>query len=344
MEVDLQPFDLELAEPLRTADRTIEHRRGLLVRVRTEKRRGLGEATPLPGWTESYDDCRAALRRAADRLPLGGTEDVLAEMADTPAARHGLSLAVADLRARGRSVPLSRHLGGAARRQRIPVNATIGDGSVTATVDAAEAALEEGFDCLKCKVGARSLAEDVERLSAVRERVGPDVSLRADANGAWDRSTAADALEQFAPLSVSYVEQPLPAGDVTGHAKLRGGPVDVALDESLASADLDRLLDVGAADVFICKPMVLGGPDEAVRVARRARESGVRPVVSTTVDGVVARLGAVHVAAALAPLGACGLATADRLVEDLGPDPAPVVDGIVAVPRGAGTGLRLSEE
>jgi len=344
MELDLQSFELDLVDPLRTADRTIDSRSGFLVRVRTEQRRGLGEATPLPGWTESLSECEAALERAADLLSVRGTDATLEEIADAPAARHGLSLALADLRARRIDVPLLQEFGSGSRSKRLRVNATIGDGSVAETVDAAERALAEGFDCLKCKVGARSLEADVERIEAIRAAVGDDVTVRADANEAWDRSTAEAAFDRFSEFGVSYVEQPLAAGDLVGHAKLRGGPVDVALDESLSVADLDRLFDLDAADVLVCKPMVLGGPDRTLTLARRGRQRGIRPIVSTTIDGVVARLGALHVAGALAPIDACGLATADRLADDLGPDPAPVVDGTMTIPSGAGTGLQLAEE
>jgi len=59
----------------------------------------------------------------------------------------------------------------------------------------------------------------------------------------------------------------------------------------------------------------------------------VDPVVTTTVDGVVARTAAVHVAAAIPDVAPCGLATAELLAEDLGPDPAPVDDGRISVPQ-----------
>lgn len=346
MELDLQRFDLDLVEPLRTADGAIESRSGFLVRVRTEKRRGLGEATPLPGWTESLEDCADALDRAQDVIGLRGPDATLGEIADAPAARHGVALAIADLRARRLDVPLVRQLGGGSRSRsrRLRVNATIGDGAVDETVAAAERAVDAGFDCLKIKVGAQSLEDDIERVGAVRAAIGSAPQLRADANEAWDRSTAEAALERLAEYDISYVEQPLAAGDLVGHAKLRGGAVDVALDESVATADHDRLLDVNAADVVVCKPMVLGGPDRAVDLARRVRQQGVQPVISTTVDALVGRLGAVHVAGALAPIGPCGLATGDRFAEDLAPDPAPVIDGTIAIPRGAGTGLTLAEE
>lgn len=342
MDLDLEPFAVDLADPLHTAAGSIEERSGYLVRVESADVAGLGEATPLPGWTEPLEVCRAALADAVDVLADRGPDAALRSLEGTPAARHGLSLALADRRARRLDVPLYRELaGGAGRVERVPANATIGDGAVAETASAARAAVDAGFECVKCKVGVRSPDADRERIEAVRATVGSDVAVRADANGAWDRETAAAAAEWLGAADVTYVEQPLPADDLAGHALLRGGSVDVALDESMASTPLERVLDRGAADVVVLKPMVLGGPDRTVAAARAARSGGVVPVVSTTVDAVVARTAAVHVAAALAPVAPSGLATANRLAADLGPDPAPVERGSLRVPREPGLGVEL---
>jgi len=104
--------------------------------------------------------------------------------------------------------------------------------------------------------------------------------------------------------------------------------VGVAVDETLVERRVAEILERDAADVLIVKPMVLGGPGDAHTIATRARDAGVDPVVTTTVDGVVARTAAVHVAAAIPDVAPCGLATAELLAEDLGPDPAPVDDAV----------------
>jgi len=334
----IEPFELPLGAPFETAAGRIESRDGFLVFVEHAGTEGVGEATPLPGWTESLDECRDAIERAAtvaDELDWG---IALARM-DAPAARHGLALALADARASAAGHPLYRSLGAPYAVRQVPVNATIGDGTVSESREAGERAVAAGVGCCKVKVGARDLETDVERLAAVRAAVGDRVELRADANGAWDRDTAADALDRLAALDVAYVEQPLPADDLDGLAALRNGEVGVAVDETLIDHDAAAVLAADAADVVVCKPMVLGGPDRAVTVAGQAREAGVEPVVSTTIDGVVARTAAVHVAATIPEVGHCGLATADLLADDLGRDPAPIEDGAVAVPQDKGLGL-----
>jgi o-succinylbenzoate synthase len=324
-------FALALATPLDTAAGSITERRGLLVRV-DDAPPGAGEATPLPGWTESLADCRAAL---ADPPPDPADPPA---MPDRPAARHGLVTAGLDAAARRAGESLAARLADGTPADRVPVNATLGDAGPAATAERARAAVADGFDHLKLKAGAGSLARDRDRVRAVRDAVGPAPTLRLDANGAWDRRTAGRAVETLSDLGVAYVEQPLPAADLAGHRALRGrdGAVAVALDESVVERGVERALAAGAADVVVCKPMALGGPDRAVAAAARARKAGVGAVVTTTVDAAVARTAAVHAAAAIPGIRACGLATADLLAEDVAADPAPVTDGSVAVPAGPG--------
>lgn len=330
--MNVESFSLPLADPLETADGRLDRREGFLVRVTVDGTEGVGEATPLSGWTEPLGDCEAALRSVED--PEAALEsDALAE---TPAARHGVSLAVLDARSRAADRPLYRHLGGRERVERVPANATVGDGSPDETASAAAAAVEAGFDAVKVKVGARTPADDVERLEAVRERC-PGVELRADANGAWERETAERTLSRLSPLDVAFVEQPLPAADLSGHADLRRVvDVDVALDEGVVEHGVRGVLEAGAADAVVCKPMALGGVDVARNVAHRAREAGVESVVTTTVDGSLARAAAVHLAASLPDVRACGVATGDRLATDLRSGVAPVRDGSALVPQGKG--------
>jgi o-succinylbenzoate synthase len=330
-----EPFSLPLASPLVTADRTIDSREGFLVTVEVDGTEGLGEATPLAGWTESLEDCEATLRSVED--PEAALD--AGRLDDAPAARHGLSQAVLDARARAADRPLYRHLGGEERIERVPANATVGDGPPAETADAVAAAVEDGFRAVKVKVGARDPEVDLRRFEAVRERC-PDVELRADANGAWDAGTARRLLSTFETLDVAFVEQPLPTADLDGHAELREAvDVGVALDEGLLEHGLDAVAEADAADVLVCKPMALGGVDRAREIALRARETDVEPVVTTTVDGAVARAGAVHFAASIPDVCACGVATGDRLAADLAADAAPIRAGNASVPQRKGNGV-----
>ncbi|MFB6228949.1 MAG: mandelate racemase/muconate lactonizing enzyme family protein [Halobacteriales archaeon] len=366
-------FELPLKAPLSTAAGTIKSRDGLLVWIHGgggnggDAPVGVGEATPLPGWTESLEECQAAVDRALDRLEAHGPEAALAEASGAPAARHGVSLALLDREARASGEPLYRHVGKADQDvvSSVPVNATVGDGRIMETVGMALEAVRDGFGTLKVKVGARETAIDAERLEAIRSevsdtvghkfveefatpgwRISPsshsrqyeDLRLRVDANGAWSRSEARLAIDAFPDLE--YVEQPLAPDDLAGHADLRSRAT-IALDETLIEHAVEDVIDAGAADVLVLKPMVLGGIDRAWTAAMEAREAGIDPVVTTTIDGVVARTAAVHLAAGLEIDRACGLATADRLDTDLAPDPTRIFEGRISVPQAPGIGVSV---
>jgi o-succinylbenzoate synthase len=327
----LADVSLPLREPLGTAKGEITSRDGWLVGVERDGQRGIGEATPLPGWTESHEECGETLRGLAAEWPFAGE-------LTSPAVRHGVTLALHDAAARESGAPLGRHLAGpdAPVADSVPVNATIGDAVITETVERAKSAVDSGYGTLKLKVGVRDPEEDVARLRAVREAVGAGVTLRADANGAWDYTTARDVVVELTDVGVEYVEQPVPATELGALSSLRGRGVGVAVDESLAEFGVREVVEADAADTLILKPMALGGPESTLRAAGKARTAGVSSVVTTTIDGAVARAAAVHVAACLPGDRAHGLATGDLLAEDVGPDPVPVVDGRISVPEGPG--------
>lgn len=338
--IEIERFSVRLRTPLETARGRITDRSGFLITVEERGTTGVGEATPLSGWTESAEECRAALDRAREIASELDWGVALAKL-EAPAARHGLALALAEARARAAGEPLYRSLGREERIARVPVNATIGTRAddPAAVAELASDAVEAGYGCVKLKVGTLDVEEDVERVRAVRNAVGDGIALRVDANGAWRPGQAERALAALSELDVDYVEQPMPTAELSAHARLRDSSVDVALDESLAAYDVSHIVEVGAADVLVLKPMVLGGPDRVVEAARECRDAGIEPVVSTTFDAVVARTGAVHAAATIPGVRPCGLATGDRLATDLAPDPAPVSDGSIAVPQRPGLGF-----
>ena len=360
-------FALPLESPLGTARGEIQSRTGRLVGIAADGHlRGVGEATPLPGWTESAGECATALDAVTAEDPRKGRLPSFA----TPAARFAVGVAYRDRLARRRERSVAETLVGDPPHT-VPVNATVGDGGVDETVAAAEAAVDAGFETLKLKVGVRDPAADRERVRAVAEALAesapdghstadpatPGPTLRLDANGAWDRETARETLAALADR-VAYVEQPVPADDLAGLAALRGVGAPVAADEALATHGPRAVVAADAADVLVCKPAALGGLERTLSVARTAAARGVDTVVTTTIDGVVARTAATHLAAAVTAVTrstggrrggwvstprAHGLATGSLLARDLQStdgepltDPVPVVDGRVAVPDTCG--------
>lgn len=332
----ITPFSLRLKQPLSTAHGDITERRGFIFRIDRNGTVGVGEATPLPGWTERYDECETALTTYAN------TDATAPDPTTHPACAHAIESAELDAAARQNGCSLAAYLrktvfGRLSGRDAIPLNATIGAETTEKTVNQAIAAVENGFRCLKLKMGVSNPEDDLDRARAVRDAVGETIAIRVDVNGGWDRETATDCLPTLAAIGIEYLEQPLPAGDIEGHTMLRErGAVPIAVDESLQRASVTELIAADAADILVLKPMVLGGPKQTARAAQTAQEHGLDVVVTTTIDAAVARTTAAHVAAAIPRCRPCGLATGSFLAEDVVTDPLTITDGALCLPDTTG--------
>jgi o-succinylbenzoate synthase len=201
-------------------------------------------------------------------------------------------------------------------------------GTAPADVEAsARAAMDEGFGTFKLKLAVdparRDVGMDVERVAALREAVGSAARIRLDANEAWARSEAEQALSRLAEFRIDYVEQPVAREALADLAALGAlGEVGIAADEALLGGGLARCLEVRAASILIVKPSALGGVSAALSLVERAREEGLRIVWSNLFEGIVGRSLAVALAAATSDDGEVhGLGTAGLLARDLD-DPA----------------------
>ncbi len=344
------PIRLPLLRPLRTATGEVDVREGTIVRIETDDAiAGCGEASPYPGFgEETVQESRAALKAMAPQLA-GQPIDRLASAIDALGARGSVRAAFETARwvleARRRGLPLCEALvaGASERAPRVPCNALLGEASIDELVGAAKRHRDAGFGTLKLKVGALELDRDRERVAAVREAIGTGSKLRLDANQAWDLERARAAVAAFEPFDIEYIEQPLPADDYAGMARLRrGGGIPIAIDEGALDLEgLERAIEGEAADVVVIKPSAAGGPGAALAMARRAREADLDVVVTTLLDSAVGVAAAIHSATAIAAEGsvrACGLATQGQFEFDVAKLDPPK-DGAIEVARAAGLGI-----
>jgi O-succinylbenzoate synthase len=205
-------------------------------------------------------------------------------------------------------------------RSSVPVNATVP--AVAASDVAGVLARFPGCTTAKVKVAeaGQRLAEDVDRVAAVREVLGASGRVRVDANGGWGVDDAVRALSALAPFDLEYAEQPCATIEELSELRVRlaraGADVPVAADESVRKAtDPLRVARAGAADVLVLKVAPLGGVRPALSLAE---ECGLPVVVSSALDTAVGVRAGVALAAALPALPyACGLATASLMSADV---------------------------
>ncbi|KAA5833676.1 enolase C-terminal domain-like protein [Saccharopolyspora hirsuta] len=139
------------------------------------------------------------------------------------------------------------------------------------------AAVDQGFDLLKLKVGA-DLDDDVRRLRIAREAVGPDVRIAVDANQRWDVPTAISWIRELAPFDLWWVEEPTSPDDVLGHAAIASAiaPVRVATGEHVANRVVfKQLLQAGAVSVLQLDATRVAGVNENLAILLLAAKFGV---------------------------------------------------------------------
>jgi O-succinylbenzoate synthase len=191
-------------------------------------------------------------------------------------------------------------------------------------------------DCRTAKVKVaepgQSDADDLDRVEAVRDAIGPSGRIRVDANGLWDVDHAARVLTRLARFGLEYAEQPCATLEELAELRKRID-VPLAADESIRKAeDPLKVRAAGAADIVVIKVAPLGGVRSALAVAEAC---GLPAVVSSAVESSVGLAAGVALAAALPELGYdCGLATMSLLTGDVTDDPLVAVGGMLPVRSG----------
>jgi o-succinylbenzoate synthase len=219
-------------------------------------------------------------------------------------------------------------------RDRVPINCIV---PAVNPQRAHEIVSASGCGTAKVKVADHpdSLGDDLARVEAVRDALGPHGHIRVDANGGWDTDTAVTVIPQLdkAAGGLEYVEQPCRTIDELAIVR-RKVAVRIAADESIRRAeDPLRVAVAGAADIAVIKCTPLGGVHRSLRVAEAA---GLPCVVSSALETSVGLAAQLALAGALPELDmACGLGTLSLLQGDVVPDADSFrpVGGYLPVPR-----------
>lgn len=215
-------------------------------------------------------------------------------------------------------------------RSHVPVNVTV------PAVDASTAfamVVSSGCQTAKVKVAdpGQSPDDDIDRLAAVRDAIGPEGKIRIDVNAAWDLETAIEQLTRMARFDLEYAEQPVRTIDEMIELRRRV-PVRIAADEAVRMAtDPLEVAERGAADILVLKVQPLGGVVRALDLAHR---SGLPAVVSSALETSVGIAAGLTAAACLPALDfACGLGTVALFMGDVVTEPLLPINGMMEVRR-----------
>lgn len=305
--LSVEPLDLPLSEPFEISLGVQHAAANVLVTVETEAGTvGYGEGSPLPPVTGETQQAALATAEAAAEVvegrAVGDYRELVAEVRSTfpgmSSANFAVETAILDAYCRERGIALSELFG--AEPRPVETDMTIPIVSPEVASERARRAADRGYEHLKVKTG-NEVREDVERLAAVGE-AAPDAHLKVDANQGWTPKETAWFCERVADrgLHLDLVEQPVPAGDVSGLAATRRRvDVPIAADETVFTpADAIRVVREEAADVINVK-LGKSGPLAVADIAAIARAADLELMVGCMLESSVGIHASAHVVAGL---------------------------------------------
>jgi len=251
----------------------------------------------------------------------------------TSLAMAAIDTALWDIRGRRGAEPLWRMAGGA--HPRLPVYDTEGGWLHLPTEDLVSGARKSraaGLRGVKVKVGKPSVAEDAERLTAVREAVGTEFEIMVDANQAFTTAEAVRRARAYEPLGIAWFEEPLPADDIAGHVRLaRSTSIPVAVGESIYTAmRFGAYLAAGAAGIVQADVARVGGITPWLKIAHTAEAFNVGVSPHFLMELHVSLAAAVPNGMYVEYIPQLGAITRSRLA---------IADGLMSPPEAAGLGI-----
>jgi len=257
----------------------------IIVKIKSEKEFGVGNANPTNITHETRESIEKFLAQVPKKI-IGTDEEDLEKLhkrldgiaEGNTAAKAAVDIAMFDLLSKREGKPLYAYLGGS--RNKMMTDMTIGIESKETTVQKALKHTKSGFKALKIKVGLE-LDEDIKRIGAVRDAVGPSIEIRVDANQGYSVDQAIKFCETMQTLGVVLVEQPVKAEDLVGlRIVTETVEIPVMADECVKSVlDARRIAREGIADLINIKLMKSAGIHEAYMINRLAEATDIGTMV-----------------------------------------------------------------
>jgi len=353
MSFSARPYRLPLNRPYKWAKGSHDHRAGLILRLTLDGVSGWGEVAFGPHVEIDGDRLKRDVLGFVAGLDVDSDEFLAALDRRAPHNRIRAAIACAWFSARAARAgqPLNRFLAPDLAPDRtpdqtpattIPINGLVGEPNVEGALAQAEGFIRQGMKTLKIKC-FDDVARDVTRVTAIRAAL-PEVALRLDPNDAWKSvDDAARALDRFAALGIDYVEDPLDTQHATLDEMARIhtlSPISIAWDNPVQSlADMQRIHEAGAVDVFIFKMPRAGGPDRQLAMIDYAASHDLRMVMTSPIETAIGTVAGLHVTSLCPqPIAESGFSLSALFARDV-TVPPPVIDGVCAVPDTAGLGV-----
>lgn len=346
---------LPLSRPMAMSTGTVTHADNLIVRIESDDGVvGWGEGASAPSMTgETGLGMLTAAHYLAPFLigrDWSSTEALQMEMERRLPRNEGVKAAFDtawfDAVGKVQGLSVSQLLGNPCRRRINPLS-LIGTGTLQGDIALAKSLFENGYKGFKLKVGASDVRPDAERVKAIRDALGTDVLLAADANGAWNCAQTEEFLRLTALSNLDFLEQPVAPeslGTLQGLQQKFGIPF--GLDESLKTfSDLENAVRLGLARGGSFKLIKAGGLYQLTSYAQAAHRAGLSVNLAGKVaESAISTAALLHVAAVVPSLDWGFSPTNGYLLNDIIESSLDTEQGWISVPNGPGLGITVRED
>jgi len=237
----------------------------------------IGECGILPGLSiDDKEGYKERIQFIAKTINESQNIDYNFNNADWPSIRFGLEILRKDYHSKNDKILFETDFTEGLKD--IKINGLIWMGEKKFMFDQIKSKIEDGWSCIKMKIGAIDFEEEIKLLKYIRSQFTPSqIELRVDANGAFSSDDALEKLKTLSDLNIHSIEQPIKAGNIDMMAKLcNTSPLPIALDEELIGInninDKEKLIKAIKPQYIILKPSLIGGwkaSDEWINIAKK---------------------------------------------------------------------------
>ena len=287
----------------------LKKREGIILKIEDEKGAvGYGEVAPMDGFSKE------TLKEANEALGAFLQTDTPDELSPPPSVEFGVESAYLSLMANKNKCDISQVIFPYSKN-RLPVHHQL-----IGSIEDCEAQVKEkqntGTSTFKLKIGRQSLNDDLYKIKRIVSAFKSDTVLRLDANRAWDLETAIKACKELKTLPIEFIEEP------TNHPKYlmdlkEETEIPLAIDETFQENFNVPLLGLPSVDVIIIKPSFIGGTTRCLELAQDILATDKKVVFTSAFETGLGCLITAHLAAAVSPETAHGVATYPYFESDL---------------------------
>ena len=305
--IKIKPYQISFKKEYQNAKLSINQRKGWIIEIHSNGEIGYGDACPLDGFSvEGYSQSGYGLE--GFKLSLRDINEIefdeLLSLSEAhgelqPSVEFAIQSAAYDLISKLENISLNKYLSK--------------DAQDSVMINYYSNNLAQPFDgmVIKLKINDTNLFTQLDFIDQTIDKYNGMIKLRLDLNGSYDLPTAIRLCKMIENKPIDYIEQPLPLDDFEGMYELSlHTDIPLAVDECITGINsIHYILESQCADVFVLKPMLIGGVSKLSEIIQLLRSNSKRFNISSLLESNVGRLFYLHLSSAFKISEECGIST-----------------------------------